>query len=213
MSDETQFPPAGEPWSPPPSTDPWTPPPAASPPPLPGQAPSGPPPLPGQSPSAPPPPDDRWGYPPGGPRPPQSPAGHQPPPYPPPAGFTPPGYAPSGYSQPGYGYTNYGVGQDHPQGTTVLVLGLLSLVFCAFTGPFAWSMGNRALRDIDAEPHRYNNRSTVVVGRIMGIITSCLLILGVLFFGLIILITLLGSSSSTSDTRLERSPVVQVQPG
>ena len=41
---------------------------------------------------------------------------------------------------------------QHPQGTTILVLGILSLVVCGILGPFAWSMGNKALREINADP-------------------------------------------------------------
>ena len=39
--------------------------------------------------------------------------------------------------------------QDHPQTTTILVLGICGLVLCQVLGPFAWSMGNRPLREID----------------------------------------------------------------
>ena len=66
---------------------------------------------------------------------------------------------------------------DHPDGTTVLVLGILSLVFCQLFGPFAWSKGNKAMRQINANPGRYSNRGTVQAGRILGIITSCVLML------------------------------------
>ena len=48
-----------------------------------------------------------------------------------------PGYQP-------YGPGRYG-GYEHPQGTTILVLGILSLVVCGILGPIAWSMGSKAL--------------------------------------------------------------------
>jgi hypothetical protein len=69
--------------------------------------------------------------------------------------------------------------QAHPQGTTVLVLGILSLVICGFLGPVAWVMGNNAMAEIDANPLAYTNRSTVQAGRICGIIATALLILGI----------------------------------
>jgi hypothetical protein len=78
-----------------------------------------------------------------------------------------------GWNQP-YGYGP----REHPQGTTILVLGILSLVVCGLLGPFAWSMGNSALQEIDANPSAYSNRGSVVAGRICGIIATCLLILG-----------------------------------
>jgi hypothetical protein len=76
------------------------------------------------------------------------------------------------------------------------VLGILGLVFCQLTGPFAWVMGNNALAEIDANPMAYANRSTVQAGRICGIIATCILILyavGILVF----VVAAVASSSST----------------
>lgn len=70
--------------------------------------------------------------------------------------------------------------QPHPQGTLILIFGILSLVGITILGPFAWYMGNKALREIDANPMAYSDRSNVNVGRILGIIGSVLLIIGVL---------------------------------
>ncbi|GAA3548357.1 hypothetical protein GCM10022419_030820 [Nonomuraea rosea] len=81
-------------------------------------------------------------------------------------------------SYPHYGPSAYGAPpQTHPHGTTILVLGILSLVVCTFIGPFAWVMGNTALREIDESGHYYDNRSAVQAGRICGIISSAMLIL------------------------------------
>jgi hypothetical protein len=77
--------------------------------------------------------------------------------------------------------------RDHPDGTTVLVLGILSLVVCGILGPFAWSKGNAALREIDANPGMYTNRGSVSAGRICGIIASVFLILSVVFMVIVIL--------------------------
>lgn len=63
---------------------------------------------------------------------------------------------PYGYAQP-YGY---GPQQDHPQATTILVLGILSLVMCGILGPFAWSMGKKALAEIDASGGMIGGRGT-----------------------------------------------------
>lgn len=84
----------------------------------------------------------------------------------------PPGY--QAYGQPpGYGGM---ATTDHPQGTTILVLGILSLVICQLLGPFAWSMGSKALKEIDLNPGRYSNRGNVVAGKICGMISTILLI-------------------------------------
>jgi hypothetical protein len=139
-----------------------------------------------------------------------SPTGHVPygqqPPGPPSYGQPP--YGQQGYGQQGYGQAPYGQQayggyvpgayqgpREHPQGTIVLVLGILSIVFCGVLGPFAWVMGNTALKEIDASPGSYTNRGQVQAGRICGIITSVLMILGIVAFVLLIIV---GAAASTS---------------
>jgi hypothetical protein len=98
-----------------------------------------------------------------------------------------------GYQNPGYG--GY-YPQEHPQGTTILILGILSLVVCTFLGPFAWSMGNTALREIDQNPYAYTNRGTVQAGRICGIVASCLLILAAVVVAIAIVAAIAADSST-----------------
>ena len=90
------------------------------------------------------------------------------------------------YQQP------YGGGQAHPQGTTVLVLGIVSLFTCFIVGIVALVMGNRALKEIDANPTAYNNRQNVVVGRILGIISIVLWVIGIV--GYIILVVVFAGA-------------------
>ncbi len=78
----------------------------------------------------------------------------------------------------------YGPPPDHPQATTVLVLGVLSFALCQVLAPFAWVMGRRVLREIDAAPGRYGGRSTVQVGHVLGIVGTIILVVG-LGFGLL----------------------------
>jgi hypothetical protein len=86
---------------------------------------------------------------------------------------------------------------DHPQGTTILVLGILGLVTCGLLGVVAWVMGNGALRDIDAAPGYYANRTNVVTGRILGIVSTCLLAVGLVGYALMAIVFLaLGTSSA-----------------
>jgi hypothetical protein len=98
----------------------------------------------------------------------------------------PPPPPPGGGQQPPAGYVAYspyygGAQRQHAQGTTILVLGILSLAICGLLGPFAWSMGQRALREIDSDPSTtYSNRGQVNAGRICGIVSTCLLAVGVL---------------------------------
>ncbi len=69
----------------------------------------------------------------------------------------------------------------HPQATTVLVLGILGLVLCQVLSPFAWSMGNKAQKEIQANPGAYSGDGEVNAGRILGIIGTALLGIAVLF--------------------------------
>ena len=81
------------------------------------------------------------------------------PPPPPPSSTNTPGHiAPNPY---GWG----GVPREHPNGTTILVLGILSLVFCGLCGPFAWVMGNTAMRERMNIPLKLGSCHTAVVGR------------------------------------------------
>jgi len=98
----------------------------------------------------------------------------------------PPGAAPYGYRPT----------VEHPNGTTILVLGILSLVVCGLLGPVAWSMGNNAVREMNAnQAVEYRNRGNVTAGRVCGIIGSVLLAIQVLFF-IFFFAVLAGSGSS-----------------
>jgi hypothetical protein len=71
---------------------------------------------------------------------------------------------PHGYGPP------HGYAREHPDGTTVLVPGILSLAVCGLLGPFAWAKGNDVLAEIDRDPYADSNRSSVVTGRICGMV-------------------------------------------
>lgn len=85
---------------------------------------------------------------------------------------------------------------NHPRAITVLVLGIVSLVCCGFLGPVAWILGNRAVAEIDANPSVYGGRTQANVGRILGIVATVLLILGIISW--IVIIALGGLSASDS---------------
>jgi hypothetical protein len=67
-------------------------------------------------------------------------------------------------------------GHEHPQATTILVLGILSLVLCAPLGIAAWVMGKRALAEATAMGAP--NTSTIKAGYVCGIIGTCLMLFG-----------------------------------
>ena len=66
--------------------------------------------------------------------------------------------------------------------STILTLGILSLVVCSVMGPIAWAMGNEEMRRMDAGHAPEDQRGSVSAGRICGIIASCLLMFGGLIF-------------------------------
>ena len=84
--------------------------------------------------------------------------------------------------------------QPYAQATTVLVLGILGLVVCFICGIFAITMGNKGLKEIDANPAAYNNRQTVVIGRVLGIISVVLWGIFIVIYGLIAVVAVANSS-------------------
>lgn len=121
-------------------------------------------------------------------------------PAPPPAPPLPTAYPPAPQANPygnPYGSPAYAGGMvEHPQGTTILIMGILSLVVCSILGPFAWMQGNKALAEIDANPGRYSNRGNVNAGRICGIIATVIMGLALAFFLLVVVFGGLASLSA-----------------
>jgi len=84
---------------------------------------------------------------------------------------------------------------NHAQATTVLVLGILGLVVCGIMGPVAWTMGNRVVREIDASGGALGGRTEANVGRILGIVATALIVVGLV---LVVGIVALGAAVSVS---------------
>lgn len=103
--------------------------------------------------------------------------GQQPPPYgqQPPEGYAsyPPPYAPPVHG--GYGQQP----ENHPKATTALVLGIVGVICCSLTAPFAWVIGKRAMDEIDASGSRMGGRGLAQAGYVLGIVGTILLVLGV----------------------------------
>lgn len=129
------------------------------------------------------------------------------------------GYGYGQAQQPGYGQP-YGQGASpypqpypqpwpqqpkHPQATTSMVLGIVGLVgtfICflpALLAPFAWWLGGKAVKEIDAAPQQYTGRSEASAGRILGIIGTVLLGLGILFFAFFVVLGIAGAFDSSYD--------------
>lgn len=75
---------------------------------------------------------------------------------------------------------------EQSQATTILVLGILGIIVCGVLAPFAWSMGNKELAAIDAGRRPPENRGTANAGKILGIVGTVLLAIGVFFIILLI---------------------------
>jgi hypothetical protein len=75
----------------------------------------------------------------------------------------------------------------HPQATTVLVLGIVALVACQVVGPFAWTMGNRVVAEVDAAGGRLGGGTEANIGRILGVVSTALLAVSVLMIGLFVM--------------------------
>ena len=102
--------------------------------------------------------------------------------------YPPAPYGQAPYGQAPYGQSPYGVAMaPHPQANTAMVLGIVGLVgtfVCVLPvvlGPFAWATGAKVRREIDAEPQRWGGRGEGTAGFVLGIITTILLVLFVLF--------------------------------
>ncbi|MFT4262451.1 MAG: DUF4190 domain-containing protein [Nocardioides sp.] len=100
--------------------------------------------------------------------------------------------------QPGYaGYT-----QDDPGATTALITGIISLVLgficgVGFVGsPFAWVLGARSKKRIDASGGRLGGRGNAQAGLILGIIGTILLVLAILAIIAFVVLIIVGVTTS-----------------
>lgn len=78
------------------------------------------------------------------------------------------------YGPPGGGYT-----EPH-RGTMILIFGILGLVCCIIFGILAWVFGNQDLQKMDAGQMDPSGRGLTQAGRIMGIVSVCLAIVGII---------------------------------
>ena len=72
------------------------------------------------------------------------------------------------------------------QATTILVLGILGLIICGVLAPVAWIMGKNELEAIDSGRRPPENRGTANAGKILGIIGTVLIGIGLVVLILIL---------------------------
>jgi len=70
------------------------------------------------------------------------------------------------------------------RGTLILVLGIISLMFCGLLGIIAWVMGAGDLKEMDAGTMDPSGRGATNAGRICGMIATIFLILFAFLGGL-----------------------------
>jgi len=84
------------------------------------------------------------------------------------------------------------------RGTLVLVLGILSLIICQPLGIVAWVLGSSDLKGIAAGTIDPSGKDLTNIGRILGIIATVLLILGIIFAILVFGLGLAGAVAGAS---------------
>jgi uncharacterized membrane protein (DUF485 family) len=70
---------------------------------------------------------------------------------------------------------------EQSQATTALVLGILGIVCCQVLSIVAWIMGNNELEGIRAGRRNPTNEGTANAARILGIVGTVLLGIGIIF--------------------------------
>ena len=94
-------------------------------------------------------------------------------------------YAPP--TQQGYAPAPAGGGQTPGDATASLVLGIVGLLFCVFAAIPAIILGNRAKKQIDANPGAFGGRGLAQAGVILGWVAAGL-------WGLFLMLVILGAA-------------------
>jgi len=107
-------------------------------------------------------------------------------------------YQPQGQGQPmPYGQSYPPATVEHPQGTTILVLGIVG-IFVPIVSFVAWFLGNKAMKEIRSSGQSYANEQNVNIGRILGLVFSILYIIGIVFTIIMVIIFAVAVNSSGS---------------
>ena len=85
------------------------------------------------------------------------------------------------------------------RGTTVLVLGILSIALCYICGPIAWVMANKDIAKMNVGLMDPTGLEQTKAGKICGIIGTVFLILGTIFafVYVIIMVVMVGAAATT----------------
>src|SRR5512133_843901 len=103
------------------------------------------------------------------------------PPYPPSGQYQQPAGQPTPYSQQSpmpYGQPYGAPPQEHPQGTMILIFGILG-IFITIFAPIAWYLGNKARAEIQASGVHYTNEQNISIGRMLGKVFTIIAIVSI----------------------------------
>jgi hypothetical protein len=123
-------------------------------------------------------------YPQGGGQPGQYPQGGQPAPY---GQQSPMPYGQQPYTMPPM--------QEHPQGTLILIFGILG-IFITIFAPIAWYLGNKAKKDIQISGVQYSNEQNISVGRMLGKIFTIIAIVSLVLVIIVWIIIAIAATTS-----------------
>lgn len=84
--------------------------------------------------------------------------------------------------------------ENAPNVVLSLVLGIIGVVLCSLCAPFAWKLGKDAEAAVDASGGRLGGRGLATAGKILGMVGTALLVLGIL---LLVVLLAVGGLSST----------------
>ena len=119
-------------------------------------------------------------------------------PYPPSGQYQQPAGQTSPYGQQSpmpYGQPYGAPPQEHPQGTMILIFGILG-IFITIFAPIAWYLGNKAKAEVQASGVHYTNEQNISIGRMLGKIFTILAIVWIVFVIIWIIIALVAAGQS-----------------
>ena len=86
--------------------------------------------------------------------------------------------------------------QEHPQGTLILIFGILG-IFITIFAPIAWYLGNKAKKDVQTSGVQYSNEQNISIGRMLGKVFTIIAIVSivlVIIFWIVIAVVATGQS-------------------
>lgn len=82
----------------------------------------------------------------------------------------------------------------HPQATTIMVLGIVSVVLLLMCGLLtlflsipAWVMGHKARREMQERPGLYSGDGEITAGWVMGMVSTILACIGVVVIAIFVI--------------------------